>query len=460
MTQFKFSILLFLFLSFFLYLRLRNWFTVFFMASIFSLQFFNPNKYYTVEVIRSYEILLQQFRDGYFLGYGVNISNIFLFASFIFFLKYFFSTTQLRRHAKLFFYQIPFLIFFVIGVKSSRMFSFSLPASLVWLLQYLQVALYSSMLPFIFLQKSGKKLFFLTLISIVIFQAFISFQQFFHQSYLGIVIENGQGTSFYTGLDENNAIFRIAGTFLFHNQFAFIMLLLFSILFPMVLVSRSSVSKFYQLSVFIAFILITLSQSRSVWIAFFSNFILLFFLMRKNILNFIQFIIRSEFILKLSPIIFLLSFIIFPRILLSVNTFYVGAGVPVRIDMIKEGVEALSNQFLFGYGIGTNEYILHSFFPNGVMSVFPAAIHMGFLQLALEVGIFGLLLFLTPFYLVLRSLLSKKIHPYQTGTISYILCLCDVIIYYMFQPHVGIVDFAFLGMFLGMGIYSLNSDAE
>ena len=142
---------------------------------------------------------------------------------------------------------------------------------------------------------------------------------------------------------------------------------------------------------------------------------------------------------------------------MSFNLFYEGAGVPIRVKMLQEAGQAFVLSPWIGYGVGTNEYVLFSLFPDGVMSVFPSAVHMGFVQILLEVGVLGLLLFLTPFIFILRSLLLTKIALLVNSSridlrFSFVAGVLVILLYYLFQPHVGIVEFPYLGVILGLGI--------
>ena len=154
---------------------------------------------------------------------------------------------------------------------------------------------------------------------------------------------------------------------------------------------------------------IILTQSRTIWFALGISGILLFFRHRKQISHSILFLGFKKILLFSAIIIVGLSYVLVPRILLISNIYAEGGQFPTRIEMINEGIEAFLQSPWIGYGIGTNEYILHSLFPDGVMSYFPAAVHMGFLQLMLEIGIFGFSAFIYPIWYIGQSLLSECI---------------------------------------------------
>jgi O-antigen ligase len=118
-------------------------------------------------------------------------------------------------------------------------------------------------------------------------------------------------------------------------------------------------------------------------------------------------------------------------------------------------VQAIAANPLVGYGVGTNEYVLHRLFPNGVMTVFPAVVHLGYLQLWLEVGLLGLAVFLTPMIFLLRYCLMPRGHAelpqyFRIGLINGVVV---ALVFWLLLPHIGIIEFPFLGIPLGLGSF-------
>ena len=90
------------------------------------------------------------------------------------------------------------------------------------------------------------------------------------------------------------------------------------------------------------------------------------------------------------------------------------------------------------------------------MSYFPAAVHMGFLQLMLEIGIFGFSAFIYPIWYIGQSLLSECItFGFSNRAISFFLGVFTFGAYYCFHPHVGIFEFPYLGLIMGQGLISI-----
>lgn len=424
-------------------MRFRNWLVSFSLISLFTLPFFVPNKYYLVEVIRGFELALPEFKEGYFLGYGVNVSNLFLILAMVFSIK---EARNLFKKYKGYFLNKLILIsltcfslFFLVGFASSVAYSFFPVASIVWLVQYLQIVFFAWVVYVLNgFVKNYKTILLTTIIAMLFFQAVVVSVQFTRRDSFGVSVEFTGGALFNKGIDENNSISRPAGTFSFHNQLGLVALLLLPLLLNSWLEKPKTLT---NIGIACALFLILLAQGRAVWVG--CSFVLLFFFFKnkKKVFNFIR-KTPKKYAGYFLVIAALAGLIFIPRLLNSFNVVHQGSGLELRLKMIQEGVQALSYQPIVGYGAGTNEYILFSLFPNGSMSIFPAAIHMGFLQLALEVGLAGLVLFLIPFWLAGRGLDSKK-------RFLYISLMFSAIVYYSIQPHVGIMEFPYVGIVLG-----------
>jgi len=431
----------------------KNLFVSTFLVSTISFAFFNPNKYYTILVIRGVELSLG-FGKDYILGYGLNLSNIFLFLNLVTFCREVIINKNFSLRIKeLIVTLLAACGFFLIALGGSLNSSPFFEASFVWLIQYMQLFLVAFLLFFLYLNYKNKfELIYPVLLYTILFQSLISVLQFIRQSSLGLPVEFARIASYFApGPEEINTLFRVNGTFLFHNQLALITLVLFVILIPKVLEQRKKV---YILGIFLSLVTIVLTQSRSIWIAATS---VIFFLARNYTyeLKRLAKLLGFRFLIYSGVFAIVLSFIIVPRILLSFNSPFEGAGIPGRIQMISEAWEALKLSPWMGYGVGTNEYILHSQFPGGIISSFQASVHMAFLQMALEVGIPGTVFLLLPFILIARNLMSgfrtfsKKLKDFS---FTYLSGVFVFVLYYLFQPHVGIVEFPYLGLILGYGL--------
>jgi len=450
---------LFLLLILSIYLKLKNLSFSAFLISIFSLQFFTPNKYYALEVIRGSELWLPEYKNGYWQGYGVNLANIFLFLAAFFVCREILIKKNgfIKDFKKVLLVFLSLFLFFFVALFSTLKHSPFMDFSLVWLAQYMQIIITSFLCVYHFLIRKKKfDLFFTIIWFSIFFQFILSVWQFLSQSAVGLPIESVRGTSFARGLDENNAVFRVAGSLLFHNQLGLISLIYLILYLP---VAFKKQRKRDWLAVMAAMAVIVLTQSRSVWLAMFVVGILVFKKYQQQIKKLLNKIgLRRVMIYSLS-IFAALSYVIVPRIMLSLNAPYEGAGIPIRIKLLKEGMEALIQNLWLGYGVGTNEITLFSMFPDGVMRVFPTVVHFALVQLTLEVGLIGVFFFIFPFFYILRKninyLLQSGIKKQLNYFFTFALGILAFFIYYLFLPHIGIVEFAYLGIVLGFGLISL-----
>jgi O-antigen ligase len=438
------------------YVRTKNLLLSCIVLMIFSLQFLGPNKFYFVEAIPRKDILEIIIRDGYFLGYGVNTANILIVLGMILVAR-----EILISKSGLFFRSIAFKIisicgsFFILTALYSLSIYSPFPSlSLTWTLQYSQIFFVALVViyAFKFYGSRAQKLVITALIWFAIFQSSIIIFQFFRQEYVGFSFELNSGSSFYTGLDENNAIFRPSGSFMYHNQASLLLALVLTVVLQLAFIVKKNI---YFVTSFLIIVALILVQSRSIWITTMVSCICIGMTFKTEIKKLIQQWGYRRIILYALGLLLFLGPIVLPRVLLSSNFFYRGAGLPIRIDMLEEAVEVISNSFFFGFGPGTVEYITHSFFPDGVTTVNPTPVHNGFLQLMIETGFVGLMLFLLPFLYALRSIpfikifsSGKQIYLLQR---SFLLCCWTILFYYLFLPHSGIVEFSYFGVFLALG---------
>jgi hypothetical protein len=435
---------------------LKDIFLGFFLMTIFSFQFFVPNKYYDVIVIPATAIDLLGFKDGYLIGYGLHIGNIMLGISFIIFLRKIFTVNKflLRRFIYI---SWPILLgllgFYCISVYSSNRFSPFSSLSIVWILQYSQLFYCALLLIYVQLfNKENFKYIFLTCGVSLIFQFGIALLQFIKQSTVGLPIEASYGSFFGFGLDENNALFRVQGTFMFHNQLGLINLLLSIIIIPAIFRNRK---RLYIIPLFFSLLTTILTQSRSVMVG---TVFLVYFMTKVYTLELKQIIhwigVRRLFIYG-TLLCLSLSYVLIPRLLLTANTLYTGAGTPVRLELLSEGFDAFMQNIWLGYGVGTNEYTLYSLFPNGIIRTFPAAIHFALLQLGLEIGMIGVLFFLFPFLWIFRKSLIYFAKASRDYKFVFWMGSIAIIVYYSILPHVGMFEFPYVGLVLGFGYISI-----
>lgn len=447
--------LLYLIVAIVISVNLKNAFLGFFLTFLFTLQFVHPNKGYSIEVIRGDEILEPFFHDGYSIGYFFHLPTFFFVLSGGTFVREFLSRRKSIPHGLLSTMGLlggVWVLFSIAAMYGITRFSPYVFLSSVWLLQYGMMYYVAMGICFgLAMFKEFKPLLFSTLAMLIGTQVFVCIFQLYFQRSAGFHFEAESLGTYSTGLDENNAVFRVMGSFMFHNQLAYIVGLLTAAVLPLGLEKKSL---FYVSMGFLGLFVVVLTQSRTALIGVALTTLITAWVYRKNLHSIVQkFGARRLFFYVL--IAFLMSsFGIIPRILLSVNAGYDGAGLSIRIRMVNEAVEAIAGSPLIGYGIATNEYVLHNLFPNGVMSVFPAVVHLAYLQLWLEIGLIGLVLFLLPLLWLGRFCL---VHLSDTASKHIPLaCINGILISLIFWallPHIGIIEFPFLGITLGLGSY-------
>lgn len=423
---------------------------------LFTMPIFRPAKTYEILVIHGKDLILPIFKGGYRLGYGVTFSFIFMVIVSFFMLRYLildddFQRIVSQKNIKMILGSI--FIFFLTALISSYEHSPHIDLSIVWLMQYMSYAVVGFGIVYLFI-KSKINLLYTTLLASFSFQMVVVSQQFIQQRSIGSAYEFSFYLSMlFTGLDDANTFFRVLGTLMYHNQLAFVLGIFFALFFVAGLfASKRFLQKIYFTSTFLSLIGIVLTQSRSVWIALPIVFTLVLFLVpRRFDLYKKLYQMGNRYLLYLVYVFLLL--IIVPRFVNSFNSTEWGSGIAIRKEMIREGLGVLQFSPFIGYGVGTNEHILFSNYPLGVMSVFPAAIHMAYVQLLLEVGIIGFIALMFPFFYILRTIVNKKI--YNQYSLSYLCGIVVVAVYYLFQPHVFILEAQYLGIVFGIGLISL-----
>lgn len=444
--------------SIFISVRLKSSFLGFFIIAVFTFQFFSPNKYYELEILRTFEIKnLINFSEGRTIGYGINLSNIFILASLGFMISEIFAKKQIR---KLFYSELSkiklsiiFMILFLIsGIFTAKLYSPFPIVSQIWTIQYSQ--LFSVAILIFYYYKIHKARFahvFNVLSLTILIQFVISALQFANQSAIGLPIETVVNKQFFYGVDELRSIYRVAGSFFYSNELALIVNCLLALLIPVIIKSRNLL---YTSAFLSGLAVLLLTQSRTNWISFAITILYSIKFYKKNISNNSKKTIKKIGLFAVL-VMFLFSFVMIPRILLSFNFSQEGGGVTLRAKMIKEGFQALFYNPIFGYGAGMNERVLYSYFPEGIITIFPLPILEAHLQLLLEFGFLGTLFFVAPFYLVLRNVFtisSKNYDGIKDYLFSFIAGFTIFTFHYLLQNHYGVMEFTYIGLILGFGL--------
>lgn len=448
-------------------LKLKSFFVGFFLVSLFSFQLINPYKYYEVEAINGSEIANLDFKGGRVLRYGIDSANVILVAT-----VFFFASEILARRKrnfkkaigsplnKFYFLALSFVIWGIgVGINYSP---FPIP-SVVWVLDYSQLFIVAFLIYYFYSSHRNEfDLIFLIISLSLLLQFLLSVLQVAYGSSVGIPIEATNPLQYSSGIEENTALFRASGTFLIPIELAIITLLNSAIIFPVGIKKRNV---FYLISLLAGFATVILTQSRINWLGYviLISTVIIFYFKKMNVL-------ADRFWRRLALytgcVFALLSFVTFPRFFLAINTLYEGGGIELRKEIVTEGFDAFIKNPLVGYGAGTNEHVLKSFFPDGVMTTFPLPVLEGHLQLLLELGIIGVLFLVLPFYIVLRRLFLVYLN--KTGqknfgiekinhTFTFLTGVVLINIHYLFQSHNAEFDFTYLGLILGFGMIAAYS---
>lgn len=458
--------LLLLFFAGLLSFKYERFFPGFFIVALFSLQFFSPNKYWELQILRNYDVNNHlTFPEGRSIGYGINLSNIFIAFSLItMVVESFKSPTFMRpllslvKHRKV--ELAIFFLFLLSGVYSAFTFSPFPALSVLWTFQYGQMFIVSFLVYYFF--KAHTKLFPLmpVLFAVsVFFQFALSLLQFSAQSALGLPVEQIVGKQFYYSIDEIKSIFRVAGTFFYSNQLALVVNIITCLLIPTALL-RSR--KLFIVAILLGTSITLLTQSRINWLSLVVIFSSAWIFYHRALLHLSRQVKRMVILFFLS-VIMAFSFIVVPRLMYSVNFTREGGGLSLRTKMFTEGLYAFTQNYLFGYGAGTNEVVLYSFFPNGIITEFPLPLLEAHLELLLEFGIVGTVLFLAPFYILFHKYVFQVTHKhmkFNSYLYSFLVGSVIITLHYLVQNHYGIIEFGFVGVLLGYGYIGLNYGYE
>lgn len=220
---------------------------------------------------------------------------------------------------------------------------------------------------------------------------------------------------------------------------------------------------FFLLSVLIFLII----QSRTAWLQgiFISIALITELHLRKRgyIKNFFFQINRSKIKFALLPISILgAALLIIPRLTSSFYFFTTDGGGPLRLIMIKEGIEVLYFSPRLGFGAGSGLKAMFEYSPAGYVTYFPFEIHFAVLQVALEAGMFGLLFVIASYFSVMSNALAglidnrtKKLDGFQIPFIILIM-LGVIAIQYSFQPMVIRNEWYVLSLPLFLNLFHSN----
>ena len=431
----------------------KNIFLTTFIVYIVNLLFLEPGKYFSFLMIEGKGLAFEPLRDvGLIDAYGFTVSDLLaLFLSLFIFRK---TAHFLLFNKKIHIYWydkvvvISFLIYFLISFYSSRFFSFDFFFSFIHLIQYSKMLLSYVFISYLIRgNKKGRKIISYIILGLVLFNFTLSFGQFI----LGIfsIGSSNQEVFSYHLPEEDSLFIRPFGAFLHSNQLGFMITTWIASL----LILDNLKKNFKNAILILSGILLILTQSRTVWILLFSIVIYYFIVFFKKKLLKLSSLKISKRHAYLFFVILFLAIIVGQRLISSRFSFD-GGSAGIRLRMYKDGLAALSESYLFGFGPATNVKTIYELIPKSYVTDFPYAVHNGYLQMSLESGIIATFFFFFPFLLFFLINLGNK----KNWLSSYLII--SILVYYVFQPYAGRIEFPFLGMFLAFICTSKKNDQK
>jgi len=416
--------------------------------------YLSPGKYYSFALIQPREIRWELLREtGVIEAYGVIVSDIltllFSYLSLRNYLARKYKSKRARLHPQLK-YAVVITLLLWLTYMCLLLFSSSQVAafptfSLVTALQFCKMILiFCSAFLWLIQDKKVLTVFYQSLLALVVGVISIASLQIFGSANESVVQNSVAAT-----LEESKLVHRPNSIFLFSNELAFLLQLfifLLLLLKPYIQVAQS-LKNIFKLSIFFAIFIILFTQSRTVWLSGGITLIFSTFLFAEQLRNFAQSIWSYRYFC-IATIVFVLVFIIFPRIYYTQFSLQDGSAT-IRGKMIEEGLAALQEAPFTGFGANSNVITMLRYFPKGYIQDFPFPVHVGYLQIALEAGVFGSVCFFVPWLLPLRLMFNlKKWKNYLSK--QHVLWISSIVlsilIYYIFQPHAGRVEFFYLGL--------------
>lgn len=396
---------------------------------------FAIGKTYFFNLISASKLFPPNNPEGYKLTFVLTVGKIVAIFMFFLLLK---EVVIAKRKIFRFDFSLFCLFVLIILVLFSTVYSRNLSLSFLFFLSFLQgplVFLYARY--FINWQEKNRRILLFFLLSQIIFESAWVLLQFAKKGPLGHSLESYRGiVPFGGGPDEDVWRYRPTGTFSHANFVAAFLLprvlLIFSAFYDRKY--RKDFSYFLTAFVF-GLLILAITLSRSAWISgFLSIFILTFLLEKKYRLSMLK-IYKKRALLVLIFMLVVSSYFVWPRIISTFHTFASGGSLVTRVELIRESLEIIRQNFFLGTGLGMSVLEMFENNPRGIMFSFPTPVHNWYLCFASEVGIFALL-----FFILLINFSLRKIFVIQKKDIFlagiFVACLATLI-NGIFQPFFG-----------------------
>ncbi len=411
---------------------------------------FKIGKWYTVEAIPGRLMENEVYRFGYLTGWGITPYHVILLFLLIGMIRFeafeeFNKTIKKIFHHKLLSCSvIGYIILALISSIKSPFFSTSM---ILAVQQAIIIVMIFSTLHIINTSQQYKRRISTLLAGMITFQSVISIMQFVKQSTIRLGVESYQSAGIGQSPDSPQ-FFRPLGTYTNANQLGILILTQTTLYLALTWKEKNNFRNFlYFVPILLSCLTILLSNSRTVWSAALIGIIVIVNKYKRTLIAKLKRVEWRSYVAYFSVLSVSVILLISPRLALTINTFYKGAGIETRLELIKEGLYASQFNLWIGTGVGTNEATIIKYFPRGIISIFPTAVHNAYIQILVDSGIFAMILFFMIF-LSGFSLKVKKVNNFEGLLVK--INLLAIMIYYVFQPHIALLEFPLLGIILGM----------
>ena len=398
--------------------------------SALPLSYASLSQIHQVLVVPSYAIINNQYLEGRHLLYS--FSPYFLISIIALIMIFFWKNKQKTKSLQS--YHFAAIAFVLCGFLSAAYASLIPSLSLIIVIQQLSSLAFAWYCGFILIkankpeaQKFLLTLFFIVSITIT-YESIFVIKQFVSQLSISSAGIAAFAPTFGLGADESGE-FRPYGLQAHPNGLANQHLILLSALFlvfTFLAKERSNlpIKKILFFTASLSLINITLSLSRTAFLAIFIVFLFLRFrhphlvkTVNQALRKKMQSISSKQFIV----LILILGFLFFKlsnRLLYSIYSFSESGGISTRAVQYAEALEVFSKSPILG--IGDYMFIPTSYqlFPKGVMTWFPEDVHNGLLLMLIERGVVGMSAYLFFLFLILKTVKNSVLNR-STKTVIY-----------------------------------------
>jgi len=420
------------------------------ILTYFLSSFFLVGKTYFIQRfdISQFPYLMQFYPMGLVSQVQISVSDVLFVFLFVYFIII--GYRKKIKFKKIALIDIFLIIFFFYGIFSDIFVSSNLFLSLYFkknLFEY--IFMYFTIKYIVDNQSFLFKSFLAVLVSLVLFEVFVSLLQFINSSPLGKALEANSKIDAYSGAsDELTFIFRPSGTFIHANNFAMFLATISPIYLFLMIKSKQYI---YKLMFFLTSICLILTSSRAAWlVTLISSLSILFYFEYHKRINLTE-SLSIKRILYFLIICVPLLFYSFPRIMEASNIFQKGGGFTLRVRQTQEVLGLISQSPLFGVGTGMAEVKAMEKNPNSVFAEFPSEIHVYPLLIAVENGLPYLGLFVIFLFHSFKKLIIYK----KTLLLVVFIGLSSMITIGLFQPFL-ISNLLFI--FLAFDYAKINED--